>query len=253
MEKNIWNFKNDIYIKAIDYHKESINDSQYTYSQVYYPLVKGDYNDLVSQLSLNKKYKYSLMKKMSTQFNDKGILQLIKERKSFDIQLVHNFRITKSMISDFCNLSFNGLSDYHRSYPSGGNLYEVNIFLAFDEKVFSFYNRNICFLDHKSDSLWFIKSDNWLKNISRVFIQKDLFKNSKFAIFLSVNLDRIFKKYTDIGYKLVQQETGYIGQNIQLVSTAMGMQSIALQGYYDKIANSIIGNNQSVLSAFLIG
>lgn len=250
---NIWEFNNDIYSEAINYHNLSRTDSQYTYAQIYYPLQDSKKNHLAKQISITENNKLKLLKKLSCSFQDKSFSEVMRERRSFDIKKQIPFNIDKDFLSDFCNLSFIGLSNSHRAYASGGSMYEVNIFLLFDPKYFKFNSKNVAFLDYDSSSLCFMQNSSWLNEISNIFLQKDIFSSAKFGILLSINFDRIFDKYTDIGYKLVQQEVGYIGQNIQLVSAEMGVQSIPLQGYYDDIANSLVGNNQTVLSAFLCG
>ena len=89
--------------------------------------------------------------------------------------------------------------------------------------------------------------------ISKAFIQKYLANTAQFAIALSCDMSGISGKYTDISYKLVQQEAGHIGQNIQLVANYLGLESVPLGGFYDIELSKILGDNQTTLYAFLLG
>ncbi|WP_235616144.1 nitroreductase family protein [Lysinibacillus sphaericus] len=89
--------------------------------------------------------------------------------------------------------------------------------------------------------------------ISKAFIQKYLANTAQFAVALSCDMSGISGKYTDISYKLVQQEAGHIGQNIQLVANYLGLESVPLGGFYDIELSKLLSDHQTSLYAFLIG
>ncbi len=240
-----WDYSLNIDKKFIDYHMSSINAHEYTSTQVYEHRtrkVKENYGyksaDLSYPLNLNDSFEKVL-------FN----------RRTWVDQFPNERMINKDFIARFSQLSFIGGKRQRRTYPSGGAQYYVNIHYLFNED--NVHNElwsdgNISELNTDTSQLLMKKKVPWSK-VKEAFIQGYLASTAQFAIVLSVNLQCISKKYTDISYKLVQQEAGHIGQNIQLVATYLGIQAVPLGGFYDLELSNLIEEQQTVLYAFLLG
>ena len=240
-----WKFSPNINETFIDYHVASMNEPEFTFSQIYkqkkrkqmsndsYPLIKLEYS-----LDLDNTFEKTL-------YERKTCVTWFKNKQTID----------QEFISKFCNLAFIGGNRKGRAYPSGGGQYYVRIHILFNEKKVSkelIEFGNIGEVNCDTGNLMIKKYEPW-KDIKTAFIQEYLANTAQFAIALSVNLQAISNKYHDISYKLVQQEAGHIGQNIQLVSQYLGFQSVPLGGFYDTVLNNLINEKQYVLYTFLLG
>ncbi|RLL42887.1 SagB/ThcOx family dehydrogenase [Oceanobacillus piezotolerans] len=240
-----WDYSLKVEEKFFDYHFSSINAEEYTSTQLYKHYKRKEKS--------NKGY---IKKELPYTFDlASSFEKTILNRKTCVGTFSNNQRITMNLIARFSQLAFIGGEGGHRAYPSGGARYYVNIHYMFhnervDEDLWK--QGNISELNMDTNQLLIKDSIPW-QVVEDAFIQKKLVSTAQFAIVLSVDLQSISKKYTDISYKLVQQEAGHIGQNIQLVSTYLGMQSLPLGGFYDLEVNRLIGGNETTLYVFLIG
>lgn len=208
-------------------------------------------------------------KKRVNDENDKMFKLLefkIKEDSEFE-QILHKRRSAKSFnnlnridnketLSRFCGLAF-GQSIYdkrYRTYPSGGALYPVNIYLAFNNEIcdlFEFENNSV-FKYNNNNYFIPISKEGW-KEISRIIIGNNI-KNCQLAIILTTNFNKNDKKYKKIAYRLIQQEAGHIAQNIMLTGEYLGFKTIPLGGYYESVARNIVKDKESkVLYVILLG
>jgi SagB-type dehydrogenase family enzyme len=62
-------------------------------------------------------------------------------------------------------------------------------------------------------------------------------------------------KYGQRGYRYVWIEAGHLGQNLYLVSGALGLASLALGGFYDDEANALlgVGGDEKTIYAMCVG
>ncbi|WP_142415618.1 nitroreductase family protein [Hathewaya massiliensis] len=243
---SLWDFKVDISKLYKAYHYASINDEVFTTAQIY-KLPKKEDNDLAEK-NLSNKLIYNAN-------NENDFEKIIYNRHSWPREFHNNNFVDFDFISKFLQIAFIGGDKCNRNYPAGGAQYLVNTYLLFNENRVDkrFIEKgNVCKIDFQSSCLEHVNSLPW-SEIEKAFIQKECVSTAQFAIALSVNLDEINGKYLDIAYKLVQQEAGHIGQNIQLVSQYMNLESLPLGGFYDIRINNIIKNSQTALYCFLIG
>lgn len=244
-----WNFSPNIKKTFIDYHMSSLNEPEFSFSQIYkyqknrflensnhnYPSIKLDYS-----LNLNDSFE-----------------KMLYERKTCISYFKNLQLIDKEIVAKFCNLAFIGGKEKRRrrTYPSGGSEYNIKIYILFNEKNVDLelieYG-NIGEINFETNTLMIKKSEPWEK-IKACFIQKYLSETAQLSIVLSVDMSKISRKYHDISYKLVQQEAGHIGQNIQLVSQYLGIQSVPLGSFYDTMLSSFLGDKQTILYSFLLG
>jgi Nitroreductase family len=242
-----WNFSPNIEKTFLDYHMSSINEPEFSFSQIYRhqnrkPMTDGNHPLIKLEYSLDM---------------DNSFEKILYERKTCVSHFKNNQKIDKQLISKFCNLAFIGGAGKRRrrTYPSGGSEYNIRIHILFNEEIVDsdmIAFGNIGEVNCDTGNIMIKKYEAW-KKISTAFIQKYLADTAQFSIVLSVDINSISKKYHDMSYKLVQQEAGHIGQNIQLVSQYLGMQSVPLGSFYDTVLSNTINEKQTVLYAFLIG
>ncbi|GAA0696279.1 SagB/ThcOx family dehydrogenase [Paraclostridium ghonii] len=229
----------------LDYHFSSLNEPEFTGTQIYKHIDRekqksGDYP--LIDLKYNIDYNSSLEKTLI-------------ERKTAIDKFKNNQIINKDLISKFTQLAFIGGAKDSRNYPSGGGQYYVDINILFNESNVDkelVDVGNVMNLNCDTHKLIVKNKLSW-EIMSKAFIQDYMADTAQFAIVLSCDIENISKKYMDISYKLVQQETGHIGQNIQLVANYLNIESVPLGGFYDIELSNTIGDNQTVLYAFLLG
>jgi len=246
-ELRVWNFKKhkEGERNFIDYHMMSINEPEFTNIQIYehQPRIlqeNGDYPLIDLKYEINEECDF-----------ERALVNRYSVRDSFK----NKNKIDQPLISKFIQLAFIGGDKENRTYPSGGEQYYVNIYFLFNENIVNeeFVKQgNIMKLNCDTQRLLVKDKQEWNK-INKVFIQGYLASHAQFAIALSCDIFEISKKYTDIAYKLVQQEAGHIGQNIQLVANYLGLESVPLGGFYDIEISKLLGDNQTCLYAFLLG
>lgn len=143
-----------------------------------------------------------------------------------------------------------------RSYPSGGALYPIKIYL---------YINNVRGLDQgiyeyrhgKSDTLHLLKLDNndTIDDFSTFKYDNKSFKTCNFIVFLASDL-LLHTRYGRNQYKLSLLECGHIVQNIMLVSTYYDRASVPIGGYFEAKLNRFLGIdkiNETVLYFIAVG
>lgn len=241
----LWDFKVDVAPKFIDYHYASINDPAYTMTQVYKhrertPTIEKQSNSVPLEYKIQEENEFE---------------KILLNRHSWSMPFLNNQHINLDLIAKFSQLAFIGNSKRNRNYPSGGAQYLVNIHYLFnnnrvDQDVIQ--AGTICRLNMDNHTLIGERFVDW-DIIRKAFIAQAGAATAQFAIVLSVDLMKISEKYTDISYKLVQQEAGHIGQNIQLVAEYLNIKSLPLGGFYDNAMNKLIGNSKTTLYTLLLG
>lgn len=136
-------------------------------------------------------------------------------------------------------LNVNNSIDYsRRPYPSAGARYPLEIYPLIlsctgMEKGLYHYNvkENCLELILKEDlAYWLMKAsggETALKKASIIFI-------------ITGVLDRTRIKYRDRGYRYALIEAGHLGQNICLLTTALGLGCYPLGGFIDRVVNELL-------------
>ena len=81
-------------------------------------------------------------------------------------------------------------------------------------------------------------------------------KNASVAIVMSAIFWRMQNKYGERGYRNILLEAGHIGQNIYLISEALGLKCCAQAGTIDESLEkflSLDGREESIVYGFAIG
>ncbi|MDR4493350.1 MAG: SagB family peptide dehydrogenase [Nitrospirales bacterium] len=126
-----------------------------------------------------------------------------------------------------------------RVTPSGGALYPLEIFF-FSSKV----KNLIPGLYHYNPSkhhLRFLRKGNFASVIAQRTPFPNLVKKASLLIFITALFERSIFKYGDRGYRFVFLEAGHVAQNLNLVSNAMGLNSVNIGGFYDREMDDFLG------------
>ena len=137
-----------------------------------------------------------------------------------------------------------------RSYPSGGAQYPIKIFIIVNKDM-GYFKKNHSYKIH-ADLGMISEIDQVNFKFEEIFaishFNKEISEETKklsFAIVLDMNLKHSFKKYKYCSRQLAMIEAGHIGQNLQLVSTAMGKKSLPNGGILSDVTKEAIGLSDS--------
>lgn len=144
-----------------------------------------------------------------------------------------------------------------RFYPSAGSRYPLEIYplvLRGDgELKGGLYHYDV--KDHALEVLWekdFLKD----KTLEGAFVHPHML-DASVILFMTAVFWRTQMKYQEEGYRFVLQEAGHLGQNLYLVSEALGLGCSAIGGYTDtdRIERllDVDGVTESSVYAFAIG
>lgn len=194
------------------------------------------------------------------------LFNIIKKRKSsrdFTRSPIDKREISLLLKYSCGNIGPFGKDRKRRAQPSGGGLFPIEVYpIVFRPSTSSgqvpdsnlpsgLYHYNV--KDHALDILWDREfSDGevdkmftypWVKNASAVIIMTSVFFRNQ-------------NKYGERGYRYILHEAGHIGQNMYLVSEALGMKCCALVGTEDKKIEALIdidGSTESLVYAIAVG
>lgn len=139
----------------------------------------------------------------------------------------------------------------HRYYPSGGALYPLEVYIIsvnsdLPKELYHYY---------QPGHLLELMPDINVKSLLGCFNQSWL-NNSGVIILITAVFQRLTNKYSDRGYRHILQETGHLGQNIYLTSTALNLGCCAIGGYIDDKLNTLMGVDgikESIIYSLAIG
>ncbi len=183
---------------------------------------------------------------------------LIKKRHSQrDFTRAPNSKHELSLILKYScgNMGEMGGDRHRRAQASGGGRFPIEIYpIVFrqskDLKA-GLYHYNV--KDHQLDVLWDREFSD--EDIGQIFTYPWV-KDATVGIVMTAVFWRNQNKYGERGYRYILLEAGHIGQNIYLVSEALGLKCCALGGTRDENLEQLIdidGVTESVVYGFAIG
>lgn len=140
-----------------------------------------------------------------------------------------------------------------RMYPSGAARYPLEIYLIQKQDLLDFktgiYHYNV-----KSHALELLKKSGFIEELKSIGgeINKDFLQNASMLLVITAVFGRTEIKYGKSTYKLILLEAGHLGQNICLVSSALGIASRPLGGFVDQKMNILLQLNEEREQALYI-
>lgn len=141
-----------------------------------------------------------------------------------------------------------------RAQPSGGARFPIEVYpFIFRGKDIEagLYHYNI--RDHRLDALLIDTFD--AEAIQRYFVYPWV-SDAACAFVLTAMFDRTKMKYGERGYRYVMLEAGHIGQNVYLISEALGIKCCAMGGTIDHSVEELLdidGFTESVVYGLIVG
>ncbi len=189
--------------------------------------------------------------------HDPGLFSSITNRKSgrsFAPAPITNEELSTLLLYS-CGEIIQSESSTKRAQPSGGPQYPVEayvlVFRPHDDLSAGVYHYNV--RDHTLECMStreFTKFD-----IEKLFVYPWV-QDVAAAIVLTGVFSRTKEKYGQRGYRYALLEAGHIGQNVYLVSGALGLQCCGVGGSYDTAIEDLLdidGEYESALYTLAVG
>ncbi|MEW6366123.1 MAG: SagB/ThcOx family dehydrogenase [Acidobacteriota bacterium] len=125
-----------------------------------------------------------------------------------------------------------------RNVPSGGALYPLDIFCCV--RAVDGLSPGLYHFHPPSSSLRLLAEGDWTRQLSPIVVQQEL-SAAAVMLFIVAQFERALFKYKDRGYRFVLLDAGHLAQNINLASTALGLGSVDIGGYFDRKADDFVG------------
>ena len=142
-----------------------------------------------------------------------------------------------------------------RAYASAGARYPLEIYLFVlrgnEEIKEGIYHYNV-----KEHLLEKLIETNLRKKIYSEIIWQEMVLKAPVLLIISAIFERNMMKYKERGYRYILLEAGHLGQNIYLVSTALGLKCCAIGGFDEDKFHQLLdidGEEEGVLYVFALG
>jgi SagB-type dehydrogenase family enzyme len=140
-----------------------------------------------------------------------------------------------------------------RSYPSGGALFPVELYLVADRiQGLSPASYHYNAVDNCLELVGAAAQDNLLPHI----LMDGVTGKPAATLILSVRWDHTIRKYAERGYRIALLEAGHMAQNILLAGCALGLGLCPVAGFHDDAVNEFLELNiaeESVIYIILAG
>lgn len=125
-----------------------------------------------------------------------------------------------------------------RFAPSSGGLQGVELYIIINEvgslkKGIYHYNP----FDH---TIELIEEGYFKRKIVNICVYQEFINNASALIVLSCIMDRLVWKYKVRAYRYIHMNTGFVGENLYLVATALNLGVCAIAGFLDDNMNELL-------------
>jgi SagB-type dehydrogenase family enzyme len=148
---------------------------------------------------------------------------------------------------------------YPRTYPSGGSMYSVSLY---------FYARQVSGLEDGwyryapiENCLYRLKGamtdaelDMLLPmTLYKMDVRSQQIEGVALLMFMVADYSYSFKKYGQLAHRLSVFESGHIGQNLQLITTALGKKTLPICGFFPDLVEEALGIRKNKYKHCLYG
>lgn len=125
-----------------------------------------------------------------------------------------------------------------RTAPSAGATYPLEIYVVVgDEKVLikpgEYLRAGVYKYNVKTHSLLLIKEGDYRNDLAREALNQEWVAEAAVDIVICAVYERTTSRYGERGIRYVHIEVGHVGQNIYLMSTALGLGTVAVGAFFD--------------------
>lgn len=261
METTIWDFREQADQKAEIYEFYHLN-SEHTPRTQSFNAPKMDY-----KLPERKEEEREIIRTVPylEDLPDDGFTlkeALMKRRTSWNF---HRDVLTDAELEKYIAYSF-GVNDKEGNlltYPSGGRLYPVEIYLIPTEKTVgknSIFARDYCLKYNVRTRDLEVQAHSDTGKVDSLISSTDIgpftFSTAQFLVCLAGNPEMMKKKYHSLTYRLMHDECGHIGQNMMLTAGMMDLSVVPLGGFFEERIRSLLNireTSQRILYVLAVG
>lgn len=148
----------------------------------------------------------------------------------------------------------NGSVTGFRTYPSGGGLYPLEIYLVVNHV--SGLSSGLYHYNVRGKCLEVMSTENLHTQFSKLHVRDQLIEDSGITLLATAVFKRTTYKYGNRGYRFVLMEVGHLFQNIALVAESLKLGTCDIGGYEDDELNEFLhidGVNEAIVGEIAIG
>ncbi len=179
------------------------------------------------------------------------------KKEPINIEVLSNLLYWSAGIKDLKkHIERNDWQGSYRLYASAGARYPLEIYPLvlhgegeLKPSLYHYYVK-----EHVLENIW--EKDFLADNSLQGVLLYPWSYDAAVILFITAVFWRNQIKYGERGYRMINKEAGHLGQNIYLVSEALGLQCCAIEGYADEEVDKIIdidGVTEASIYAFAIG
>jgi len=125
-----------------------------------------------------------------------------------------------------------------RAAPSAGATYPLEIYVVIGEGSVSLGNGSyveagVYKYDYRRHSLRLVKSGDFRNDLWQATLRQDWVREAPVSLVICAVYERTTWRYGERGIRYVHIEVGHVGQNVYLMSTALGLGTVAIGAFYD--------------------
>jgi SagB-type dehydrogenase family enzyme len=126
-----------------------------------------------------------------------------------------------------------------RTVPSGGALYPLELYVhtAYVEGL----TAGLYHFNPRERALRLLQRGDGARQIGEALVQPQLATSVSAMVFVTAIFERSVFKYGNRGYRFVLLEAGHVAQNINIVSTALGLGCVNIGGFFDRDIDRLLG------------
>jgi len=128
-----------------------------------------------------------------------------------------------------------------RMGPSSGGLQAIELYI-FVNKVKE-VAQGLYHYNPFDNSIELLEEGNFRRKIVKACTTSDFVDNASVVLVLSCVIERVILKYTLRSYKVIHMDVGFVGENIYLVGTALGLGVCAMAGFFDDKVDELLRIN----------
>jgi len=141
-----------------------------------------------------------------------------------------------------------------RTVPSGGGLYPLDLYVmqfaggAIAEGVYHYHVG--------AHALQRVVARCQRREVAAASIYPEIVAGAGMLLAVVADMKRVRVKYGDRAYRLAMLEAGHVSQNLYLITTALGLGMVALDGFYDDRLHALLdldGVTEIAVLVFAVG
>lgn len=147
-----------------------------------------------------------------------------------------------------------------RAAPSAGATYPLEVYVVIGERGVlldngDYLEAGVYSYNYAKHSLKLIKRGDFRNELWSASLGQEWVRRAPLSVVICAVYERTTQRYGERGVRYVHLEAGHVGQNIYLMSTALGLGTVAIGAFYDDEVARVIGAepNEHPLYIFPIG